>query len=102
MRKRLYNLKELTTIIVQYNRDIFIPKDVIESDLEVLFVVRRLIKRHILSKPVSYQILRNNLIVSFNCFGIKCIVLYKMILTEDEYEYLLSELKDAINSIKNN
>lgn len=91
---KFYSKKHLAKLIVEANPDIFIPLDVLIDDLDIIYKIRKVAKKVISGRDYSILYLKNLITISENTFGDKAIVLYKLILSDDELKALQSVIEN--------
>lgn len=84
--KKIYSKKQLATMIINANPDIFIPIETLVDDLNCIYKVRKIAKKILHNDHYNETLLKNLITTSRNIFGVNCDKLYAIVLSDDELE----------------
>lgn len=93
--KKKYSKKQLATLIIDANPDIFIPYDSLLEDLDSIYRVRKIAAKIIKGEDYCISLLVNMLITANNTFGKNKNVLISAVLTQEEIDAVKRVLNDA-------
>lgn len=92
MKKKIYPKRKLAEIIIQHNKDAFIPTEVLLEDLDTIYKIRKATKKIMKKGNYNKKLLKNMVITTKNVFGDSCFYLYNKVMTDEELEILSNAL----------
>lgn len=92
MKKKIYPKRRLAEIIIQHNKDAFIPKEILLEDLDTIYKIRKMTKKIMKKGHYNKKLLINMVITTKNVFGDNCFYLYNKIMTDEELEVLSNSI----------
>lgn len=93
--KKKYSKKQLATLIIQANPDIFIPYESLLEDLDSIYRVRKIAAKIIKGEEYCVSLLVNMLIVANNTFGKNKETIINIVLSQEEIDAVTKVLNDA-------
>ena len=91
-KKKIYPKRKLADIIIEYNSDAFIPREILLADLDTIYRIRKTVKKIMKNSKHDLILLRNMVITTKNVFGSSCFYIYNKVMTDEELEVLSNAL----------
>lgn len=82
--KKLYSKKQLALIIIGMNDPIFIPLETLIDDLDIIYKMRKIAKKIMAGVEYDVDYLKNLFVIGHNIFGDNILLLFKIIMTDEE------------------
>ena len=93
--KKKYSKKQLASMIIQANPDIFIPYESLLEDLDSIYRVRKIAAKIIKEEEYCLSLLMNMLIAANNTFGKNKGIIIDIVLSQEEIDAVKKVLNDA-------
>lgn len=93
--KKKYSKKQLASLIIQANPDIFIPYESLLEDLDSIYRVRKIAAKIIKEEEYCLSLLMNMLIAANNTFGKNKGIIIDIVLSKEEIDAVKKVLNDA-------
>lgn len=93
--KKKYSKKQLASLIIQANPDIFIPYESLLEDLDSIYRVRKIAAKIIKEEEYCLSLLMNMLIAANNTFGKNKGIIIDIVLSQEEIDAVKKVLNDA-------
>ena len=97
-KKKIYPKRKLADLIIEYNSDAFIPREILLADLDTIYRIRKTVKKIMKNSKHDLILLRNMVITTKNVFGSSCFYIYNKVMTDEELE-VLSNALSKINQL---
>ena len=91
-KKKIYPKRKLADLIIEYNSDAFIPREILLADLDTIYRIRKTVKKIMKNSKHDLILLRNMVITTKNVFGSSCFYIYNKVMTDEELEVLSNAL----------
>jgi hypothetical protein len=91
-KKKIYPKRKLADLIIEYNSDAFIPREILLADLDTIYRIRKTVKKIMKNSKHDLILLRNMVITTKNVFGGSCFYIYNKVMTDEELEVLSNAL----------
>lgn len=93
--KKKYSKKQLASMIIEANPDIFIPYESLLEDLDSIYRVRKIAAKIIKEEEYCLSLLMNMLIAANNTFGKNKGIIIDIVLSQEEIDAVKKVLNDA-------
>lgn len=86
--KKNYSKKNLALLIIEANKDTFIPFESLVEDLDSIYKIRKIARKILDDSEYDEKLLKNMIIIANNIFHDNAMILMNVIMSEQEIDMI--------------